>query len=118
MRSLCILEHRRRGRRNEQRRRDVDTQHLPSIYQRLQLSDAELVAKAPGFPEPGYQMEMERRLRDAITGLTTETAGAPQVFGTDRRLLLWITIVLVSSLPHYPNNITAAPRSRPARPPS
>jgi hypothetical protein len=35
-----------------------------------------------------------------MTGLTTETAGAPQVFGKDGTLLLWITIVLVSSLPH------------------
>jgi len=46
-----------RQRRNEQYRRDVDAQHLDDARQRGLLSDEGLIARAPGFPGAGYQME-------------------------------------------------------------
>lgn len=81
--------------RNEQWRRDVDAQHLDGARQRGHLSDEELIARAPGFPGPGYQMEMERRLKDAITDLTRETVAARKSSDRTARRLVWLTVVLV-----------------------
>ena len=81
--------------RNEQWRRDVDAQHLDGARQRGRLSDEELIARAPGFPGPGYQMEMERRLKDAITDLTRETVAARKSSDRAANRLVWLTVVLV-----------------------
>ena len=80
-----------RRRKNERWRRDVDAQHLDSIHQRGQLSDEELIARAPGFPGPGYQMEMDRRLKDAITDLITETVAARKSSDRAARRLVWLS---------------------------
>lgn len=86
---------RERRRREEQWRRVVDAQHLDGVRQRGQLSDEELIARAPGFPGPGYQMEMERRLKDAITDLTTQTVAARRSADRAASRLVWLTVVLV-----------------------
>jgi hypothetical protein len=36
------------------------------------VPDTDLIARAPGFPGPAYEMEMQRRLKVAITELTSE----------------------------------------------
>ena len=87
------LGHRQRS--NEQRRRDVDTQHLDGARQRGHLSDEELIARVPGFPGPGYQMEVRRRLKDAITDLTRETVAAGKSSDRAAHRLVWLTVVLV-----------------------
>jgi hypothetical protein len=84
-----------RTRRNEQWERAVAEQHLEGVRQRGGFSDEELIAKAPGFPGPGYQMEMERRLKDAITELTTQTVAARKSADRTANRLVWLTIVLV-----------------------
>jgi hypothetical protein len=80
-----------RQRRNEQWRHDVDAQHLDVARQHEYLSDEELIARAPGFPGPGYQMEMERRLKDAITDLTRETVAARTSSDRTANRLVWLT---------------------------
>lgn len=86
---------RERKRREEQWRRAVDAQHLDGVRQRGQLSDEELIARAPGFPGPGYQMEMERRLKDAIKDLTIQTVAARRSADRAASRLVWLTVVLV-----------------------
>ena len=38
-------------------------------------TDAELIGSAPGFPGPHSEMEMQRRLKASVTGLTAEIVG-------------------------------------------
>jgi hypothetical protein len=55
-------------------RQDQQDQSVEHMRQLGQLSDAELMAAAPGFTAaPNHQMEMQRRLRVAVEALTAET---------------------------------------------
>jgi hypothetical protein len=66
----------RRRRQNEQWRREVAAQHLDSVNQLANLSDAELIATSPTIQNLTHQMEMDRRLKVAIVELTSETIAA------------------------------------------
>jgi hypothetical protein len=85
----------RRRRENERWRRDVDAQRLDSVNQLGNLSDAELIANAPGIPNVSHQMEMDRRLKVAIMDLTTETIAARKASDRTAGRLVWLTVVLV-----------------------
>jgi len=85
----------RRRHQNEQWRRDVAAQHLDSVNQLANLSDAELIATSPSIQNVTHQMEMDRRLKVAIVDLTTETIAARQSSDKAARRLAWLTIVLV-----------------------
>jgi hypothetical protein len=61
-----------RQRKDQQYRQAARAQHVETVSKRAHLTDAELIAQAPGFPGPGYGMEMNRRLKAAITDLTCE----------------------------------------------
>jgi len=62
---------RRRRQQNEARERQA-AQSVESARQLGALTDAELMATAPGFPGPRHEMEMQRRLKDAVEMLTDE----------------------------------------------
>jgi hypothetical protein len=55
--------------RAEQARR---AQNLETAERLAKMSDADLIATAPGFPGPHHEMEMNRRLKDAVEKLTGE----------------------------------------------
>jgi hypothetical protein len=55
--------------RAEQARR---AQNLETAQRLAKMSDADLIASAPGFPGPHHEMEMNRRLKDAVEKLTGE----------------------------------------------
>ncbi|HLM88264.1 MAG TPA: hypothetical protein VK284_04415 [Streptosporangiaceae bacterium] len=63
---------RRRHEQHEHERGAWNTQQIGTVHERQQLPDADLIAHAPGFPGPAYEMEMQRRLKAAITELTSE----------------------------------------------
>jgi len=73
----------------------VDARRHDSVNQLGKLSDAELIAKDPGIPNVSHQMELDRRLKVAITDLTTETIDARKASDRTARRLMWLTIVLV-----------------------
>jgi hypothetical protein len=85
----------RRQRKQEQWRQAVHEQHVDGVNRLAQLRDAELIAQAPGFPSPGHQMEMDRRLKVAITDLTTETIASRTSSDRTARRLVWLTSVVV-----------------------
>jgi hypothetical protein len=62
------------------------------------LSDEELMAKAPArapFAFPWHEMEMQRRLKDSIEGLTKETAKARWWALWGSAAIAALTVVLV-----------------------
>jgi hypothetical protein len=61
----------------------VKAQRLDGINKLAELSNAELIATAPGIPNESHQMEMTRRLKVAIEGLTEVTVTAGK--SADRR---------------------------------
>ncbi len=63
---------RRRRTQREDERRAWHEQQIGTVRERQQVPDADLIARAPGFPGPAYEMEMQRRLKVAITELTRE----------------------------------------------
>lgn len=73
----------------------MNAQHLDSVNQLANLSDAELIATAPGIPNVSHQMEMDRRLKVAIVALTTGTIAARKSSDRTSGRLVWLTVVLV-----------------------
>ncbi|SRR6266571_9214137 len=67
---LSWRERQRRG--QVQARQEIRDQHVENARRLGDLSDAELIAQAPGFPGPGHEMEMSRRLKDSVELLTAE----------------------------------------------
>jgi hypothetical protein len=59
------------------------------------LSDVELIASAPGIPSRSHEMEMQRRLKEAIAVLTTETIKSRESAARLTRWLIGFTIALV-----------------------
>jgi hypothetical protein len=73
----------------------VDAQHLDSVNQLANVSDAELIATSPSIQNVTHQMEMDRRLKVAIVDLTTETIAARKSSDRAAARLLWLTVILV-----------------------
>ena len=69
--------------------------HLDGARQRGHLSDEELIVPGARFPGTGYQIEVERRLKDAITDLSRETVAARKSSDRTASRLVWLTVVLV-----------------------
>jgi hypothetical protein len=63
---------RRQHERGERDRKAWQEMHKGIIQDRQQVSDADLIATAPGIPGPQHEMEMQRRLKEAIGELTGE----------------------------------------------
>jgi hypothetical protein len=72
------------------RARQVDHAHQIS-----QLSDDELIGRAPGSPGPHHELEMNRRLKGAIEKLTTELITFRQSSDLAARKLWRLTNVLI-----------------------
>jgi hypothetical protein len=87
---------RQRRQKSEQWRRAVQAQHLDSVNQLASLSDDELIATDHSIPSVTHQMEMNRRLKAAITELTRETVAARKSSELVGRLLILLTAVLVA----------------------
>lgn len=86
---------RNRSRKNDQWRREVQAQHLDSVNRLANISDAELIATAPGIPNVSHQMEMDRRLKVATAELTAETIAARESSERVGRRVILLTAVLV-----------------------
>jgi hypothetical protein len=63
---------RRKQKQRKDERRAWHEQQISTVRERQQTPDADLIARAPGFPGPAYEMEMQRRLKVAIIELTSE----------------------------------------------
>lgn len=83
---------RNRRRKEEQFRQAVRAQNVATVSERAQLGDAELIAQAPGFPGPGYEMEMSRRLKVAITNLTGEIVRFLESSDRASNRIFWLTV--------------------------
>lgn len=73
----------------------MTAQHLDSVNQLANLSDAELIATSPSLQNVTHQMEMDRRLTVAIVELTDETIADRNSADRTARRIVWLTIVLV-----------------------
>ena len=87
---------RNQHRKNEQFKRDVAVMNLDGVRKLSDLSDEELIATDPSIPSARYQMEMQRRLKVAIEGLTTETAAARKSANWAAVAIIVLTAVLVA----------------------
>jgi hypothetical protein len=92
---------RRQHERSERDRKAWQELHKGIVQDRQQISDADLIASAPGIPGRGHEMEMQRRLKASIGELTEElvkfrTASDEAASGMERltRWLVAFTIAL------------------------
>lgn len=69
--------------------------NVDNVNRLAHLSDAELIATAPGIPNESHQMEMNRRLKAAITDLTAETIASRKSSERAARRIVWLTVVVV-----------------------
>jgi hypothetical protein len=87
------FQHRRQ--REKRWRLEVHNQHRGGVRALQALSDVDLIASAPGIPSRSHEMELQRRLKEAIALLTSETIKSR---GSAERLTRWLigfTIALV-----------------------
>ena len=73
-----------------------ELQQAQAQAERQRLSDEKLIARTPSEGSPKDQMEMQRRLKVAITDLTGETIKAGRSASRAAGWLLKLTIVLVA----------------------
>ena len=59
------------------------------------MTDWELIGDAPGLPHVSNPLEMNRRLKDSIKGLTVELTRFRQSSDALARRLVWLTWLLV-----------------------
>jgi hypothetical protein len=85
----------RRKREEERSRQAQRDQNIETARQRQQVEDAELIASAPGFPGPAYEMEMQRRLKVAITDLTGEIVTFRESSDRTGNRVMWLTAGVV-----------------------
>jgi hypothetical protein len=83
-------------RKNEQWRRDVEAMRLGNVQGLAGLSDEELIAKDPSIPSRSHQMEMQRRLKVAMTDLTAEAKKARIQAAWGTWVLIALTLALVA----------------------
>ncbi len=86
---------RRRTLREQQFREQVRVRNVESVNQLARVSDAELIATAPGLTNETHQMEMSRRLKVAIQELTGETVAARESSDRASARIAWLNIMLV-----------------------
>jgi hypothetical protein len=67
------------------------------------LGDAQLIGRAVGDyldygrrGNPGYSMEMNKRLKDSVDALTAETIATQESSDRSGRRIIWLTLVLVA----------------------
>ncbi len=80
----------------EQERQDWQARQVDHAHELSKLSDEELIGRAPGFPGPHHEMEMNRRLKAAIEKLTTELVTFRKSSDVAARKLSRLTNVLIS----------------------
>jgi hypothetical protein len=85
----------RRRQAEQQFREQVRAQNVESVNKLASLSDAELIATNPAIPSESHQMEMARRLKEAIRELTGETVAARKSADRASARIVWGTVVLV-----------------------
>lgn len=83
-------------RKNEQWRQSAAAMRLGSVKELAGLSDEELIAKDPSIPSRSHQMELERRLKVAITDLTAETRKARVWAAWGTGVIAVLTLALVA----------------------
>jgi hypothetical protein len=87
---------RRRQRAKKLELQQWQAQQANHAQELRKLSDEELVGRAPGFPGPHYEMEMNRRLKEATEKLAGELVAFRQSSDVAARKLWRLTNVLVS----------------------
>lgn len=85
----------RRQRAKQQELDESRTHQLDHAERLSQLSDKELTGRAPGFPGPHHEMEMNRRLKVAIQRLTGELVKFRESSDAASRKLSRLTNVLI-----------------------
>jgi hypothetical protein len=85
----------RHQRTKEQERRAWQARQVGHAQQLSQLSDEELIGRAPGFPGPHHEMEMNRRLKMTIEKLTTELVAFRESSDQAARKLGRLTNILI-----------------------
>jgi hypothetical protein len=85
----------RRKLAEQQFRAGVRAQNVNSVNELAKLTDAELIATAPGIPSETHQMELSRRLKAAIQELTGETIAARESSDRASARIAWLNVILV-----------------------
>jgi hypothetical protein len=76
-------------------RQQWQAQRVNHAQELRKLSDAELLARAPGLPGPHHEMEMNRRLKAAVEKLTVELVAFRGSSDAAARKLWRLTNVLI-----------------------
>ena len=85
----------RHQRKKHLERQQWQARQVDHAQELRKLSDAELVGRAPGFPGPHYEMEMNRRLKGATEKLTAELVTFRESSDVAARKLWRLTNVLI-----------------------
>ena len=85
----------RRRLAERQFREQVRARNVDNVSHLARLSDAALIATAPGLASETHQMELTRRLKVAIQDLTGETIAARKSSDRAAARIMWLTFVLV-----------------------
>ena len=95
--ALKWLRNRLRQRRTKEQqwRAQVRAMNVDNVNRLASVSDAELIAAAPGIPSQTHQMEMSRRLKAAIMDLTVETIASRKSSERAARRLVWLTVFVM-----------------------
>jgi hypothetical protein len=80
----------------EQERQNWHARQVDHARELSKSSDVELIGRAPDFPGPHHEMEMNRRLKAAIEKLTTELVTFRKSSDVAARKLSRLTNVLIS----------------------
>jgi hypothetical protein len=75
-------------------RAQVRAQNVDNVNRLAGLSDAELIATNPGRANPTHEMELTRRLREAISDLTAETIEARRSADRQSGRLVGVTVAI------------------------
>jgi hypothetical protein len=83
-------------RKNEQFRHGVAEMNLDGVRRLSDVSDEELIATDTSIPSARNQMEMQRRLKVAIEGVTTEIVAARKSANSAAVAIIVLTAALVA----------------------
>jgi hypothetical protein len=86
---------RRRKLEEQQFRARVRAQNVSNVEGLAALSDAELIATAPGIRTDRHELELSRRLKSAIEELTAETIAARASSDRASARIAWLNVLLV-----------------------
>jgi hypothetical protein len=85
----------RRKLKEQQFRARVRAHNVSSVEGLAALSDAELIATAPGIRTDTHELELSRRLKSAIEELTAETIAARESSDRASARIAWLNVLLV-----------------------